>query len=70
MTGTPEESICRGLAAFEPRGGPIVTPEEIDVYVENFERTGLGGGMNWYCNIDRSRSKHRRSERRSSSCPA
>lgn len=43
----------RRLAEFEPLGESIVTAEEIDVYVEAFERTGFGGGMNWYRNIDR-----------------
>lgn len=51
--GVADMNPFRRLAAFEPRGEPIVTPEEIDVYVENFERTGFGGGMNWYRNIDR-----------------
>ncbi len=33
-------------------GDPIATPEEVDHYVEVFERTGFGGGINWYRNLD------------------
>ena len=30
-----------------------LSEEELDVYVEAFERTGFTGGLNWYRNIDR-----------------
>jgi pimeloyl-ACP methyl ester carboxylesterase len=30
-----------------------LTEQELDVYVESFERTGFTGGLNWYRNIDR-----------------
>jgi pimeloyl-ACP methyl ester carboxylesterase len=36
-----------------PRRPPWLSEEELDVYVEAFERTGFTGGLNWYRNIDR-----------------
>jgi pimeloyl-ACP methyl ester carboxylesterase len=30
-----------------------LTEEDLDVYVEAFERTGFSGGLNWYRNLDR-----------------
>jgi pimeloyl-ACP methyl ester carboxylesterase len=36
-----------------PRRPLWLTEEELDVYVEAFERTGFTGGLNWYRNIDR-----------------
>ena len=30
-----------------------LTEADIDFYVREFERTGFGGGLNWYRNIDR-----------------
>jgi pimeloyl-ACP methyl ester carboxylesterase len=30
-----------------------LSEDELDVYVEAFERTGFSGGLNWYRNIDR-----------------
>ena len=34
-------------------GHLIMPKEELDFYVETFERTGFTGGINWYRNIDR-----------------
>jgi pimeloyl-ACP methyl ester carboxylesterase len=34
-------------------GDPIVSDEELDVFVQSFERTGFSGGINWYRNLDR-----------------
>jgi pimeloyl-ACP methyl ester carboxylesterase len=36
----------------EGPGEPVVTEDELRVYVETFERTGFTGGINWYRNID------------------
>ncbi|MFV0318615.1 MAG: alpha/beta hydrolase [Microthrixaceae bacterium] len=33
-------------------GDPIASPEELDQYIEAFDRTGFAGGINWYRNID------------------
>jgi pimeloyl-ACP methyl ester carboxylesterase len=32
---------------------PWMSEQELDVYVEAFQRTGFTGGLNWYRNIDR-----------------
>jgi pimeloyl-ACP methyl ester carboxylesterase len=32
---------------------PWLTEADVDVYVDQFERTGYRGGLNWYRNIDR-----------------
>ncbi len=32
---------------------PWMSEQELDVYVQAFERTGFTGGLNWYRNIDR-----------------
>lgn len=39
-------------------GDPVASPEEIDHYVEVFERTGFAGGINWYRNIDANARAH------------
>ena len=36
-----------------PRRPEWLSEEELQVYVEAFERTGFTGGLNWYRNIDR-----------------
>ncbi|MBW2282671.1 MAG: alpha/beta hydrolase [Deltaproteobacteria bacterium] len=36
----------------EEMGAPFATAEEVDTYVRAFEKTGFGGGINWYRNID------------------
>ena len=38
--------------AFDPRP-PVLTDEEMAVFVETFERTGFTGGINWYRNFTR-----------------
>ena len=38
--------------AFDPRP-QFLTPEEMAVFVETFERTGFTGGINWYRNFTR-----------------
>jgi epoxide hydrolase A/B len=37
----------------EPRRPDWLSEEELQVYVESFERSGFSGGLNWYRNIDR-----------------
>ena len=34
-------------------GEDLLTEDELDVFVDAFERTGFAGGVNWYRNIDR-----------------
>ncbi|MAE96585.1 MAG: epoxide hydrolase [Deltaproteobacteria bacterium] len=42
----------RRLEELPQREG-LLTPEELDVFVETFERTGFRGGIEWYRNFDR-----------------
>lgn len=43
----------RRIDEFTADSPAMVTPEELDVYVRAFEKTGFRGGINWYRNIDR-----------------
>lgn len=60
-TGTPKPDVAmvrRGGPFLKqgPLPGPLgdwVTPEDIDFYAREFQRTGFRGGLNWYRNIDR-----------------
>jgi pimeloyl-ACP methyl ester carboxylesterase len=36
-----------------PLGTPLLSDDELQVYVDTFERTGFTGGINWYRNMDR-----------------
>lgn len=40
------------IETIEPDGEMVATPDEIDRYVAEFDRTGFRGGINWYRNID------------------
>jgi len=37
----------------QPRRPGWLSEQELQVYVDSFERTGFSGGLNWYRNIDR-----------------
>jgi pimeloyl-ACP methyl ester carboxylesterase len=52
-SGELDMNPFRRLAELPGMGDPILSPEELDVYVRSFERTGFRGGINWYRNIDR-----------------
>ncbi|HEY8572564.1 alpha/beta hydrolase [Phenylobacterium sp.] len=43
------------LARFDPsdEGAQFLRPDELAVFVEAFQRTGFGGGVNWYRNFTR-----------------
>jgi pimeloyl-ACP methyl ester carboxylesterase len=44
------------LAAYDPSFDPresFLTPDELAVFVETFQRTGFTGGINWYRNFTR-----------------
>jgi pimeloyl-ACP methyl ester carboxylesterase len=43
----------RRLAELEPLGEPLLSPDELDVYVRSFRRTGFSGAIHWYRNFDR-----------------
>jgi hypothetical protein len=34
-------------------GDPLLSGDELAVFVEAFQRTGFRGGINWYRNMDR-----------------
>jgi pimeloyl-ACP methyl ester carboxylesterase len=68
---SPEESAKRSMASGEldlnpfrrieelkPETNPIVTPDELEVYVKAYEKSGFRGGINWYRNIDRNLRDH------------
>ena len=61
------DSDTAGRRFMVPRGGgwlanrpnpaslpPWLSETDVDFYVTEFTRTGFGGGLNWYRNIDRS----------------
>jgi len=52
-SGTLDMNPFRRLAEVEPAGEPLLSPEEMDVFVRSFERTGFTGAVNWYRNFDR-----------------
>lgn len=39
--------------ATEPLGDPVLSDDELAVYVSAFETSGFTGGINWYRNLDR-----------------
>jgi pimeloyl-ACP methyl ester carboxylesterase len=43
----------RRIDELETTTAPLLPPEELDVFVRAFERTGFGGGIDWYRNFDR-----------------
>ena len=42
-----------GLLAYIPPAPPWLSEADVDYYTAEFTRTGFGGGLNWYRNIDR-----------------
>ena len=48
----------RRIEELQPDAPLILTPEELDVYVRTYEKTGFRGGINWYRNIDRNLKEH------------
>jgi epoxide hydrolase A/B len=48
----------RRIDEFNAETPSIVSPEELEVYVRTFEKTGFRGGINWYRNIDRNSKEH------------
>jgi pimeloyl-ACP methyl ester carboxylesterase len=67
-TGLPQEAFRAAVAAKTGAGmpnmiemiereaypgEPLLSEEELAVYVETFTRTGFTGGLNWYRNLDR-----------------
>ena len=63
VSGAPERAegesvfpLVKVLQAYDPAVDPrpaLLTPEEMDVFVAAFERSGFTGGINWYRNFTR-----------------
>lgn len=53
VDGQLDMNPFRRIAEIEPMGEPILSPDELEVFVTTFERTGFRGGLNWYRNFDR-----------------
>ncbi len=54
IAGRELRNMAEHVEAEEsPLGTALLDPEELDVFVRSFERTGFTGGINWYRNIDR-----------------
>lgn len=46
------------LEGLPELGERVLSDEELDVYASTFERTGFGGGIDWYRNIDANAAAH------------
>lgn len=57
-SGELDMNPFRRIEELKPETPLIVTPEELDVYVKAYEKTGFRGGINWYRNIDRNAREH------------
>jgi pimeloyl-ACP methyl ester carboxylesterase len=57
-SGELDMNPFRHIEDLKPETASIVTPEELDVYVHAYEKTGFRGGINWYRNIDRNSREH------------
>jgi len=57
-SGELDMNPFRRIEELKPDTAPIVTPEELDVYVHAYEKSGFRGGINWYRNIDRNSREH------------
>jgi len=49
----PRKGGIRAIQVNPASLPPWLTEADVDVYVDNFKRTGYRGGLNWYRNIDR-----------------
>jgi pimeloyl-ACP methyl ester carboxylesterase len=50
--GAPDLNPFRRIDELETTTPPLLSPEELSVFVRAFERTGFRGGINWYRNFD------------------
>ncbi len=46
------------LASLPDVGERLLSAEQLDHYTSTFERTGFGGGINWYRNVDENARRH------------
>jgi pimeloyl-ACP methyl ester carboxylesterase len=51
----PDVTMVEAVVNAPPEllGPPMLSPEDLAVYVDTFHRTGFTGGINWYRNFDR-----------------
>jgi len=60
--GRPAFALLEALQAFDTadNANQLLTPEQLAVFVDSFERSGFTGGVNWYRNFTRNweRSGH------------
>lgn len=52
----PTFPLVKMVEAYDPAGDPretFMSPEEMAVFVDTFQRTGFTGGINWYRNFTR-----------------
>jgi len=47
------QNLAQAVEAGPSAGQPLLSPEELDVFVRAYQTTGFTGGINWYRNIDR-----------------
>jgi pimeloyl-ACP methyl ester carboxylesterase len=52
-SGELDMNPFRRLSEIEPLGEPLLSPEELEVFVSSFTRSGFAGPVNWYRNFDR-----------------
>lgn len=55
--GTPFNPF-RDIAALPERGEVLLSPEDVDVYTQEFTRSGFRGPINWYRNIDANQARY------------
>lgn len=49
----PGMAMINLARAKEPKGEPVMSESELDVFVSSFKSTGFTGSINWYRNLDR-----------------
>src|SRR5262249_33553218 len=57
-SGELDMNPFRRIDEYQANTPLIVSPEELEVYVRGYEKTGFRGGINWYRNIDRNAREH------------
>lgn len=57
-SGSFDMNPFRRLEELETLGEPLLGDDELNVFIETFERTGFRGGIEWYRNFDRNWERH------------
>ena len=53
QTPEPGMAIINLAKAEQPQGEPLMSEQELSVFVSSFENSGFTGSINWYRNLDR-----------------